>query len=31
MRGNDVMANGMRNQQKLKKFVEEFNCRYQLV
>ena len=29
--GNDVMASGMRHQQKLKKFVEEFNCRYQCV
>ena len=28
-RDNDVIASGMFHQQKLQKFVEEFNCRYQ--
>ena len=27
-RGNDVTANGMRHRHQLKKFVEEFYCRY---
>ena len=31
IRGNGVTASGMRHQQKLKKFVKEFNCRYQWV
>ena len=31
VRGNDVMANGMRHQQKIQNFVQEFNCWYWFV